>query len=234
MSGKTFFSQTKRTITGGNIQINNFNGSFGNGGFHSSSIVQIIGSGIQKTVTIAPQSFSRLKVKGCFDINFMISHSESIQIIADDNLVDLFDLEYAADTLIVGFKENVSFQTQNPLLINIAYPRLDAVELKGSGNINVANLDQDTFEVLLKGSGDIDLKGTVGHAILTLSGSGDIDAISLKALRVDAKLKGSGDIEATATSAADVRLSGSGDIKIYGNPVSQESKCSGSGDIKFK
>ncbi|AMW80742.1 hypothetical protein AMD27_17655 (plasmid) [Acinetobacter sp. TGL-Y2] len=233
MSGKTFFSQTKHTIIG-NVQINNFNGTFKNGGFHSSGIVQIIGSGIQKTVTLNPQPFSRLKVKGCFDINFMLSNSESIQIIADDNLVDLVDLEYAAETLIVGFKENVSFQTQNPLLINIAYPRLDAVELKGSGNINVANLNQDTFEALLKGSGDIDLKGTVGHAILTLSGSGDIDAIALKALRVDAKLKGSGDIEATATDAADVRLSGSGDIKIYGNPASQQSKCSGSGDIKFK
>ena len=233
MSGKTFFSQTKQTITG-NVQINNFNGTFNNRGFHSSDIHQIIGSGIQKTVNFNPQPFSSLKVKSCFDVNFVFSHSESIQIIADDNLIDLVDLEYAADTLIVGFKDNVSFQTQNPLLINISYPRLDAVELKGSGNINVANLNQEAFEALLKGSGDIDLKGTVGHAILTLSGSGDIDAIALKALRVEAKLKGSGDIEATATDAADVRLSGSGDIKIYGNPASQQSKCSGSGDIKFK
>lgn len=229
MTKKVFVNQTTRTSAGSVIR-NMFSGNSQGHDFGERTV----GNGIQKVVPMIPHPFRQLKTEGCIDVNFVIFHENAIQVIADENIIDLIKIEYSGDKLTVGFKDNISFETQGLLQVNIVNPFLDKVELSGSGEINVKGLDQDVFSAILSGSGNMDLAGTADSADVALHGSGNIDSMDLRACKLVANLHGSGNIEATATNAAHVKLYGSGNIKIYGNPPIQESNCNGSGKIKFR
>lgn len=178
--------------------------------------------------------FKSLSSNGPIDIEFISSESESIEICADENLIDLIEVCYFGNTLEVGIKDQVNFRTTSPFKVKISYPSLKSVELSGSGNISVSNLEEHEFEAQLRGSGDINLIGKIENISLMLSGSGKINSRGLSASNVVAKLQGSGDIDAVATVSAISRLAGSGNINIYGNPPTKQTKCTGSGRINYR
>lgn len=186
-----------------------------------------------KTIPIT-NSFDCISSTGPIDVDFVASEANSIEILADGNLIDLIDISYFGNSLEISVKEEVNFRTQSPLRVKVSYPNLQSVELVSSGNINIFNLEENEFEALLTGSGNINLAGTVENVTLVLSGSGKIDSGNLKASNLVAKLNGSGDINAVAILSAATRLAGSGNINIYGNPASKQTKCTGSGRINFR
>lgn len=194
----------------------------------------IKGSGVEKSVMVYPNPFDYLCVMGSMSVAFVFSDRHSIELIADDNLVDLIGLSYTGNTLNIGFKPNINVSSSLPIKVNIHYPALRGATLLGSGNLIIERLAQDDFNVIAQGSGSVRLNGTVKYAVLSLSGSGDIDAVALRADHVDAKLKGSGCIKATAVLIVKARLSGSGNIKVHGDPSIKDEKCTGSGEIIFK
>ena len=65
-----------------------------------------------------------------------------------------------------------------------------------------------------------------------MSGSGDVDARDLKAQEAYVKVSGSGDVKVYASEGFRGRVTGSGDIDIYGNPEHVSRHVSGSGDIR--
>lgn len=193
-----------------------------------------IGSGNYQTKSLPSFDFNRLNVNGVFEVLFEISEKPFVDVSADDNLIDFIQLDYTEGLLDIGLVPNVGFKTKSPLQVKIGHPYLDSVELKGSGDIRVSNLNQNSISATVRGSGDIELSGIVKEAMLEVSGSGDIEADELKSDHLTARLKGSGDIEATALESAQAYLSGSGDIKIFGNPPIKHQDKKGSGKIKFK
>lgn len=201
---------------------------------HRMSCNGIKGSGIAKTVTVKPEPFSRVNLIGSIDVDITISDTPLIQVTADDNLVDLIEVSFFGDSVDIGFKENASFNTNKPMLVKISCPILSRIALSGSGDVTASNLNQENFEASIAGSGDITLNGSAKNIAFSINGSGDIDATHLKAENLEVTIAGSGDVDATATVSAHVRVSGSGDVKVYGNPPKQSSKCNGSGKIKFK
>ncbi|MCE6771498.1 DUF2807 domain-containing protein, partial [Acinetobacter baumannii] len=51
---------------------------------------------------------------------------------------------------------------------------------------------------------------------------------------LEVALSGSGNIFCTAINSAQVQLSGSGNVKVYGNPIHKTQNRTGSGQISFK
>ena len=89
-------------------------------------------------------------------------------------------------------------------------------ENSGSGNLYASECESEAIEIISSASGDVDIKGVTGDVKITDSGSGDIDCYNLLAQYVEIHSSGSGLIEAYATDEADVWISGSSEVYVFG------------------
>lgn len=110
-----------------------------------------------------------------------------------------------------------------------------SVEVKishsSSGPVSAVLLYGTTIDVLLNGSGPIELSGDVEVAEYSLNSSGKIDALDLMASEVDAISTGSGNIYVWATDILDATITGSGDIIYRGDPM-LNTTITGSGSVR--
>jgi hypothetical protein len=105
------------------------------------------------------------------------------------------------------------------------------VGILGSGQVTMDNLSQRRLELRIAGSGNVSAKGAVDHLHLKLAGSGNarMENLAVKDLRVE--IAGSGNVDAAARDEADIRIAGSGDVRLYGKPIKVKSHIAGSGRI---
>ena len=89
-------------------------------------------------------------------------------------------------------------------------------ENSGSGNLFAFDCENEATEIMSSGSGDVDVKGIAADVKITGCGDGAIDCFNLTAQYVEIHSSGSGMIEAYATDEADVWVTGSGEVYVYG------------------
>lgn len=201
--------------------------------------------------------FERITVRGPDDVIIRHGGRFSIEASGPESELERLELEVDGDELTIGRKRE-SFQigriTKKSVKLEITLPRLTAVRLTGSGDIDADRLEGDAVaarltgsgnlkigvlagrqaEIAIAGSGDVEIDGgKIEKGVYNISGSGNIDAKGLVASHVDVSLAGSGDIEAGATEEADVRVMGSGDVALTGG-----AKCAtrtmGSGNVSCR
>lgn len=192
----------------------------------------IKGSGDLITEERDVKSFKRIESNGAADIYVTVGEELSVKVTFDDNIIDLIETEVRGKTLKIGSRENYS--SRRTCKIEITVPELERVYLRGSGDIFVERLDSEFFEFKLSGSGSLVAEGSTDELDLRLSGSGEIDTRDLTAQEVYVSISGSGDVRVRAEESFDGRVSGSGDIAIYGNPQDFSKSISGSGNIRKK
>lgn len=105
------------------------------------------------------------------------------------------------------------------------------IRIAGSGKLVMENVNQPELDLRISGSGTVRAQGSVDQATIKVSGSGEawLGDLAVKQLKVD--ISGSGKVEARPKDSADVRISGSGDVKMLSHPANLTSKVSGSGRI---
>jgi hypothetical protein len=135
---------------------------------------------------------------------------------------------------------NISFDEDDGLTVYVTSPDLTSIRLNGSGDFEAKDqIDTDRMDVILRGSGDIDMKSIIcDHCDVELIGSGDISLSHLDALEASVTLVGSGDISLGLHRARKTQLSlkGSGDINADFREDCEAVECElrGSGDISLK
>ncbi|WP_033074022.1 head GIN domain-containing protein [Sphingopyxis sp. MWB1] len=228
--------------------------TLGNDDSKSESVADSGTSDAKGTRSYAFEGFESVTVTGPDDVT--IRRGERFAVEASGPESELARLEIEADgkELKIGRKRQ-GFQVgrivHKAVKISITMPRLSAVRLTGSGDIEADALEEDAVSATLTGSGNLKIGnlagrrgeisiagsgnvevdgGTIDKGEYNIAGSGNIDAEKLVAKNLDITLAGSGDIEAGATGEADVRVMGSGDVTLTGG-----AKCStrtmGSGDV---
>lgn len=100
-----------------------------------------------------------------------------------------------------------------------------------SGEVRAILLDGTLVDVILSGSGKVELTGEAAVAEYSLNSSGKIDALDLEVADVDATSTGSGPMFVWATDLLDATITGSGDIIYRGNPV-VSTTITGSGSVR--
>ncbi|MGD0274182.1 MAG: head GIN domain-containing protein [Gaiellaceae bacterium] len=209
------------------------------------------GSGIEKTLTRQTTAFSRVDLKGSMRVTIVVCQPRSVTIRGDDNLIGNVRTRVGGETLAISNRH--PYRSKIGLSVAISVPTLTAVELSGSGAIDVKDVQGASFAADLSGSGDITVNGTAARIDLSISGSGEAKLDGLAAHEVRAEISGSGDIEASGTTdrldvsvpgSGDVRfdrlvardahvdISGSGNVQVWASD-SLVAEISGSGDIKY-
>jgi hypothetical protein len=105
---------------------------------------------------------------------------------------------------------------------------------EGSGDMKLVMLNNDRLDIALQGSGDALVKGQTKALNVRLLGTGDIDASNLKAIHASVDSSGSADARVFSSGEISVKLRGSGDISVFGNPAKRQVDRSGSGEVHWQ
>ena len=115
--------------------------------------------------------------------------------------------------------------------ITMSGPAITDWRILGSGDLVLDKIDQPALKLDIRGSGSVSASGTARTIDLRISGSGSGRVKDLVAQSAKVDIRGSGDAEITAQTDADVLISGSGDVDVYGHPTMRRSEVRGSGSI---
>ena len=188
------------------------------------------GSGNLITETRDVSGFDEIVVLGSGNVIVDVTGSESLEVEAEDNIMPFLTTEVVGGRLELGFESGQLLSPRRDITYTITAAQLNGVTIRGSGDIDASNIDTDTFEVEISGSGDVEPEGTSDDLRVTISGSGRFDGTDLESTTGEVKVSGSGNVVVNVTDELDVTVSGSGDVKYIGDP-SLNSRVSGSGDV---
>jgi hypothetical protein len=175
-------------------------------------------------------SFTRISDNGSVDLEITIGPEQSVEVIGDDDAVRKVETSVSGDELVVSQRDSMWSWTSGDVKVKVTVPKLDAVNLQGSGDATIAGLDGGNLELNSYGSGDFKASGKVERLTFTSHGSGDGSLEDLEAADAVIKLHGSGDAHVSASRTLDVETFGSGDVRYSGSPR-VSSRITGSGDV---
>jgi hypothetical protein len=194
-------------------------------------------------------AFQEIESRGSIDVVLVPGTSARVEVEAPA------DAQAKITTVVTDGELRIDtvgcLETRKPVRVHIAAPRLDAIALSGSGDLDGlaapikgkalklaldGSGDVDVavavtrLAIALQGSGDVDLRGTADELSIALQGSGDVDALAIPARSASIALAGSGDVKVHAKERLDAVVAGSGEVRYRGKPrVSQ--RVSGSGEV---
>lgn len=194
----------------------------------------IVGSG---TLAERQFDFSRYiihttELNGCGNLCIKPGSSNSLVVIADDNLLDLLHPSMENNKLSLGVRPNTSIQTRHPITykLTIANP-LHHLIVSGSGQVNAEEVNAPSFSCDIHGSGNVRIEGgQVDQQSVSISGSGHYDGSMLQANSSSVDISGSGKVTVQALRTLSAEISGSGKCLYFGNPNVAKS-ISGSGTV---
>jgi len=170
----------------------------------------------------------RLKTSGAVQI--IAAPTTSLTIEAPADVLPLLTSDVIGGTLELSIKDGTSVQTSNPIVYRLTVPKLDVIEVDGSGDVTFPDLATGTVRVAIDGSGTVTLGGTADRQEVKVSGSGTYTGDRLATKTAKATISGSGDITLQVSDRLDATVSGSGTVRYRGHPALTEN-VRGSGEV---
>ena len=177
---------------------------------------QVTGSGVSKTEQRDVGEFQKIHVNGSPNVKIIIGDKRSVSVTSDDNLLPVIETNVEDGALVIGGKQG--FSTEIGVTVQITVPKLEAVAVHGSGDVEVKGLEAEKFKAEIQGSGDITVAGRADELDVEIQGSGDVNLDDLQAKRAAVEVQGSGDSTVKVSDELTVHLAGSGDVKYIGEP----------------
>lgn len=156
----------------------------------------------------------------------------------DSNLVDYLDISVVDEQLIIKTKEDhiiepskfvIYTNADNLEKINISgigdvtvhdklsIKKLD-IALGGIGDLKLCNLETDTLNLRITGTGNIKMMGKATHTNVAVTGVGNLESIDFVSKTANCTLTGVGNIRLHVTDTLTSATSGIGNIKYKGTP----------------
>jgi hypothetical protein len=169
---------------------------------------------------------------GSTDVDVTIGPEQSVRVTSDDNLVEFVRTDVRGGELTIERDRNL--RTRVKTGVSIVVPAIKAFRLSGSGDVRIHGLNEDAFEIVVIGSGDLEVDGRTDSLSINISGSGDVNADDLRSNATVVRIDGSGDADVYATDSLDVSISGSGGVDYRGDPDDISENVFGSGRIRSR
>lgn len=195
--------------------------------------VRVDAGGPQATRTLEWAGAEAVTIDVAADVAFTQADEPRLEVTGPAGLVERLVIEDGRLGLADAEGDQLTFfGGRQRLRVTMAAPAVRQFTLNGSGDLSIEGYEQDDLTVALNGSGDVDVRGRARRASLEVAGSGDIDAGALQAEDARIRVEGSGSVAANPSGAADVAISGSGDVRLLSQPARLASQVDGSGDIR--
>ncbi|MFY1830628.1 head GIN domain-containing protein [Myxococcus fulvus] len=203
--------------------------------------------------------FDRLDVEDGIPAHVQVdpTRPHSVLLVGDDNLIARMRTDHDGDRLRVHFggHDSVSWDSPNPLRVEVVVPSLEALERSGGGRMDVSGgVDANHFTVSVSGGGAVLVHGLRAESVaLSLSGgayallegearqvrmdlSGGSEVYAGELASREAQLESSGGGAASLRVSETLRVSASGGshVRILGRPEVLERDLSGGSTLTFE
>lgn len=182
------------------------------------------------------EDFTEISIDGIGEYTIKEGNSPAVEVSgADDNLevdVSVEDSVLTVKTRTTGFSFSNIFNRYD-VKIEITVNYIEEIEVNGVAKLIYDNVNQDSMDVVMNGSGDLSFEGTVTNLSVELNGAGKVDAKDLEAEVVDVNVDGAGKVIVTVEDELDVTIDGVGSVDYYGDPEVEKS-INGVGSLNKK
>lgn len=174
-------------------------------------------NGPRETITQALEPFEYVSTTGSIDVSWERADTPSVTLSGPGNLVKKVKVVQTGKAIAISVVSGyISFGPGVSAVIKGPQPL--GFTLTGSGDLEARDMDGGKLSVVIMGSGNANLTGSVDEFDATVNGSGDIDAGDLSITSGKSSTSGSGNIELGRIQKLDVSISGSGDVRYRGKP----------------
>lgn len=208
----------------------------------------ISGEGNVVTRDLELPPFSKIEANGDFKVYLLQGAMQKVEVRGQSNILDQLRTRVTDNTWKITHEECV--RNSKGVEVFITLPVVEAVFVNGSGFIEGNNVfTTSDLEVVLNGSGRIELnvvaakitsritgsgkihlQGSAPLHSIDISGSGRAETYNLASESVGVSISGSGIAQVAAAKTLDVAISGSGIVYYKGEP-SVTQRISGSGKV---
>jgi hypothetical protein len=207
-----------------------------NGGTGSQT-VRGSGTVVEENRNVSNLSGVKLTMPGTLYIT--MGNGESLRIEAEDNLLQYIQTDVRAGTLSIQTRQGINLQATRPIKYYLTADRLNAIVISSSGDVEIGDLESESFSVTITGSGDLSIASLEGTSLqVNISSSGNVDipagqvqqqkiiisssgeyrARDLVSAEAEVTLSSSGTATVRVSDRLSGRLSSSGEIYYIGNP----------------
>jgi hypothetical protein len=213
----------------------------------------LVGSGNLETEEYDSANFTRIEISSAFEFEVKQSSSYSINVTADDNVIDYVQVSRDGQTLKIGLGR-VSILGPVTLRASVTIPQLHGLTVSGASHGTVSGFSStEDLDITVSGAsrvtGDITAGnvqfGISGASTVQLEGSGnDIDAnvsgashFNLEAFTVnnaDVNFSGASAGTVNLNGRLDANVSGASTLWYIGEPTTVDSNISGASTVSKK
>jgi len=211
---------------------------------------EVRGSGNLKTISRPLSGIDAVELSG---IGTLIIHQgdvESLEITAEESLLDYIKSDIKGSNLIIGIEEYINMRPTKDITYKLTVKELQRLSTSGMGQVEVYKLNSDRLYVTISGSGgiliedlevekllletsglgDIKISGFAKEQEVNISGMATYNAEELMNQTALINISGAGNAVVWVTEKLDASISGAGKIQYYGEPV-VNTDISGAGSI---
>jgi hypothetical protein len=146
-----------------------------------------------------------------------IGSNEGLRIEAEDNLLEYIQTDVRGSQLRIETQRGINLQATRPINYYLTVASLEAVDISSSGDVEVKDLESESFSASISSSGNLLISNLVGDSLqVKISSSGDLDILGGEVREQNIRLSSSGEYRARdlASTGVDVNLSSSGDATL--------------------
>jgi hypothetical protein len=191
------------------------------------------GGGPRVTHTRDVAAFDRVVVGDSIDVE-VVRGDPQVEVYAGEDVMDRVRTESSGGELRVRLVDRGIVIGPDPLgdvRVRIATDRLEGVEIHGSGDVALTGVDEERLALEVRGAGEIDAAGTVGHLDATIQGAGEANLSELAARTAEVLVQGAADADLNVADELEVTVQGAADVSYRGDPVVR-SDVDGVGDVQ--
>jgi len=199
------------------------------------------GSGTLTSAMREVQDFNAIQLDGAGRLVITQGSTESLEIEAEDNIIDELTVDVLGKKLVLGFVERPWRKTILPTraityyltvkdLVEVTFNgagdlEMDSLEspslevtFNGAGQMKIDDLITDSVKVNISGTGTIVLSGQADAQTVIIDGAGNYQTEDLQTNTSMIEINGLGNATVWAMESLDITINGGGTVNYYGSP----------------
>jgi Putative auto-transporter adhesin, head GIN domain len=213
----------------------------------------LIGSGNLETKEYAFADFTRIEISSAFEFEIRQSSSYSINVTADDNIIDHVQVSQDGQTLRIRLATVPSLRLVT-LRASVAIPQLRGLAASGASrgtvsdfistaglNITVSGASRVTGDITsgdiefdVSGASTVQLEGSAGDMIATVSGASRFNLGDFVVYNADVNISGASTGTVNLHGTLNANVSGASTLLYIGEPVMGVINVSGASTLTRK
>lgn len=163
----------------------------------SSASMIVKGDGdLKKEIRKLPV-FSKIEIRGVFDVELVCQKEQKMEITAEKNLMPHITTTMKGNILVIDTNKKIK-PTTKTLQISISLENLEKILVSGAAQVKIKNVKNKNLAVIVNGAANLSVIGETKDLALETFGAAAMDARGLKAENVNVSLSGAGNADVYA------------------------------------